>query len=358
MLHRAFFAAVAVAVLLCQIDPVSAQTLGAGNVSGSAHVRLKAKPSKLRLQVQLTAHGTTPEIAIKHLKSQREAVAAELEALKADPKSISLSVPSVVPMQNHQRVPMPATSPAYGTPVVPQPAVSDQPPPSSHAWSAAPAVPPASAEADRSGKARPKLFVASMTLRADWPLQGDDIDALVASAATIREKVLAADLTADKVKHAMTPEEQELVEEAAMTPSSTPPPSGMFASPSADGRAGVAFVYVAVISDEQRKTLMANGFAQAKKAAEELAEAAGKHLGDLVSLYCRIENTSTAGRNFGPEYADSAVVTSDEHETVAEHPDRLDFNFEINAEYDFLNPKGKSQDRSQESKDRSAPAEH
>ena len=51
------------------------------------------------------------------------------------------------------------------------------------------------------------------------------------------------------------------------------------------------FVYVAVLSHKQRKTMLADAFAAAKKNAAELAEAAGMKLGALVTLQGNFSNS-------------------------------------------------------------------
>ena len=328
MLHRVFPALFIGMGLLCLPDSVSAQFGDSSNVSGSAQVRFQAKPSKLRLQVQLNAHGATPESAIKNLKLQRDTVGKQLSELRVDPKSISFSVPNVVPIVPGSR----PTAPGAGIPVMVHPGRPTRSEPA--------AAVRHSSETDRAAPARPRLFVASTTLRADWPLTGDDTDAIVAAAATIREKILAADLTAKKPAQDLSAEEQELVEESAIAPHQQGS-SGFAMQVLSDGKAGVAFVYVAVVSDEQRKKLMANGFAQAKKEAEELAEAAGRRLGELSHVYCQMENHSTVGRNYGPEYAGSVLVSSDEHETVGETPEKLVFECEVTVSYKFAAPKEK-----------------
>jgi uncharacterized protein YggE len=60
-----------------------------------------------------------------------------------------------------------------------------------------------------------------------------------------------------------------------------PPPTVAFGAQSAGDP---VFVYVAVLSDAERKAALASAFARAKKDAAELAEAAGMKLGPLASL--------------------------------------------------------------------------
>jgi hypothetical protein len=336
MLHRVVFALFVGLGLSCVADPASAQFVNAGNVAGSAQIRFQAKPSKFRLQMQIRSFGTTVDAAIRNLKSQRDAVAAQLKELNADPASISFSIPQAIPAAATPSFPLGPAAP-MATPALPGP-TSYAPVPANDDPQPAEVARPSSAR--NPVRARPKLFVASATLRAEWPLEDANTDKIVAAAAAIREKVAAADLSANRTKQNLTPEEQELVEEAAMAPQS-PSSSGMFIATLSDGKSSVAFVYVAVLSDEQRRKLLADGFAQAKKEAESLAEAAGKRLGDLVGLYSSSHNTCMLGRDFGGDYADSPLVSSDERETVAENPAKLEFRLDVSAAYNFADSKPK-----------------
>ena len=56
------------------------------------------------------------------------------------------------------------------------------------------------------------------------------------------------------------------------------------------------FVYVAVLSDKQRKTMLADAFAAAKRNAAELAEAAGMKLGAIADLQGNFSNSCLPGR--------------------------------------------------------------
>ena len=364
MLRRVFFALLVGMGLLWLVDSAWAQMslagdTTAGDISGTAQIRLQAKPSKLRVQVQLRSYGLTVDAALKNLKSRCDAVTAQLKTFNADAKSISFSIARAgaasygaqtsdlrsvgptyaAPVPTPQFAPADPSGPTY-TPSTASPptATPALPPPATYTPDAVDARP--SSERNPAAKGRPKLFVASTTLRADWPLEGDDADAIVAAAAAIREKVSAADLNGYKGEQALTPEEREYAEEAEMFLKNTPSSGFQVPAPS-DGQNGFAFVYVARLSDQQRKTMLSNGYAKAKSEAEELAEAAGKQLGELSGLYCQFQNMCMPGRDFPDDRTPMARASWDQREAVAEAPDGLEFRCNVTVGYHILHPGAK-----------------
>jgi uncharacterized protein YggE len=347
MLLRVFVALSVGVGLLCSTKLAQAQNVLGDVVSGTAQARLQPNPTKLRMTMEIRSYGVTVDAAIKNLKLRRAAALAELKKLDADAASIAFSIPragAVMPgSQASQPYPGGFATPVAPTDVVPPIASS----PEGYAPNYVPAPMPMAAPArgpsarNSAGKAPPPLFTASTALKVEWSLEGRQADEIAAAAAAIRKRVLAADVTGDKQAHELTPEQQELVEESNMVPQNRfSPPMPPSLTPS-DGRSSPAFAYVAVLSEEQRKRIKSNAYTQAKKEAEELAEAAGKHLGELANLSCQLQNTSMPGTIYGsysPENGSSPFTSweGDNRESVSANPDGLEFRCSVTASYHFL----------------------
>ncbi len=340
MLQRTF-CTLLIALSSCLSAGPAAATEGSdGTVSGSATVIVRPAATRLRMQMALRAYGKTPQAAMENLKSRREAAVARLKALGADPASISFGAPWVGPAAKAASAVSPILSAPPAT-YAPVPADGGSAPPLPEPSVALPPAPRAKAAK------RPPLFTASTTLRAEWPLPpaGEGPERLAAAAAEIQEKVGSADL-ASAGPQKLSAEEQELIEEAQM--GLTPPgPAGQLypAQPSSGwttAPAGPAFVFVAALSDAQRKAALADACARAKQDAAELAEAAGMQLGPITSLnrntmYNFSPNVFSSDEGEGP----SPLKKSSEFEAVAANADGLEFSIGVSVSYRLLPPGGK-----------------
>ena len=354
MLHRVFLTLFVAVNLVWLVDSASAQVQPNGTVSASGRCFVQATPNKFRMQVELRGYGSTVEAALKNLKARRDATTVQLKKLNVDSASICFStlragtvqamnppavmgyaVPaySVGPVVSSTGpIPPPTYAPSssYAPPlatVTPElpgpPTATPSPAPPSSSWSPA---------ANPIAKRRPALFVAATTLKAEWPLQGVDADAIVAAAEAIRQQATAADLTGSKAtRDQLSPEERELAEEAEMGPPRPPvDPSSPWASPSGSSPMPT-FFYVAVLSDKQRKAMLADACAAAKKDAAELAEAAGIKLG-------RIANLQGSFSDFDMQSAATMFPSRNEREAVATTPDGLAFVCAVHISYYVLPP--------------------
>jgi hypothetical protein len=350
--HRVLLALFVGFGLLLPADSASAQFETGSTVSGSARSHFQPKPNKLRMQVELRCYGSTIEAALKNLKTRRDTAAAEIKKLSTDPASICFSVP---------RAGMPqAMTSTFGAVVAAGPFMTPGPvvyaPPATYAPSLAPNVPipaegtPADApppvvvsptptrKAD--AKPRPSLFVATTMLKAEWPLEGADADAVIVDAEAIRQKAMSMDLTGAKAaREQLSPEEQEIAEETEMRP---PQPANGFAPslPMTAATSQPVFVYVAVLSAKQRKAMLVDACAAAKEDAVALAEAAGTQLGTIASLNSNF-TSSCAARSFGTEYPPSLLTPSVDREAVAASPDGLEFECNVSMSYRILPAKTK-----------------
>jgi hypothetical protein len=306
--------------------PASAQMLPYdGGVSGSAKITLRPKPTKLRLQMELWSYGNSVDAALRNLKSRRDAATGKLKVLKAEEASISWSIP---------RTGAPAAAAVTAT--VPSTVTTYQvSPDGSYRAYNAPSLSgdlrPVAPNEKPIPRRLPQFFVMSATLRADWTLDASDPDRIAAMAEAIRAKVAAANLGGSPQK--LSPEEQEIAEDAEMARSRQSPP-GVSITPPPDGEhAGPVFVFVATISDAERKAALASGYTRARKRAAELARAAGKELGEITSLYSNFNNSCSPGRDLGPEYDSSVLASPNDTESVSTIPDGIRFDCEVMASF-------------------------
>jgi uncharacterized protein YggE len=286
-----------------------AKTQRTVSATGSASVR--QKPTQMRLHMQLIAKGKTMEEALAKLKERREAATVQLEALKADKKSIVFGVPSLSNDQSSRKRQIQAM-------VVAQ------------MKSRGKKVP--------KGLVNPQTVTLASTLTARWPLEADSQEKLLLFVQNIQEKIKAADLAGAKEAEKLTPEEEEFEEEA----------SQMQVQYSDDGQepGQPLFLFVAMLPKEQREKALADAFALAKTRAAELAKAAGTDLGPLVTLtggftgqanfdnaYARF--ASSGGGEFYQQMSESMSESSEnkEEEAVGAAPNELKFNYNITATF-------------------------
>jgi uncharacterized protein YggE len=324
----------ALLIALCSATfagPAAAAEGSDATVHGSATVTLHPAATRLRMQMQLRAFGKTPEAALENLKARREAAVARLKSLGADAASISVSTPRVGPAAKAAPPVMyTAPVPAGGQPPVVQPPTIAPEPGNYNPF--APRTDPAK---------RPSICTASTTVRAEWTLPhvGESSERAALAAAGIMEKVRSMPVDAGAPQK-LSAEEKEIVEEVEMGLAQAAPTYSPYAAPHTvwtSGPAGAVFVYVAVLSDEQRKAALAAAYLQAKTDAAELAEAAGMQLGSITSL----------SRNpFGISYyhEDEGLLPLkqlNEREVVAARADRLEFTVSVTVSYRLLPAGGK-----------------
>jgi hypothetical protein len=105
----------------------------------------------------------------------------------------------------------------------------------------------------------------------------------------LQEKIKAADLAGGKEVEKLSPEEEELAEEANQMMAQSGEESPQVGQP--------RFMYLATLSKEERQKAMSEAFANAKTQAADLAKAAGVELGPLVGISgsCSGQNNFTNG---------------------------------------------------------------
>lgn len=237
---------------------------GGPAISAAGASTVKRKPTQLRMYVQLLAKGKTLEDALAKLKERREAAATQLETLKVDKKSIVFGSPSLSNVQSARKRQIEAM-------VMEQMRSRGKTP---------------------KGLQAPQTVTVSATLTAGWPLEAETHEQLLLLAQGIQDKIKAGDLAGSKEAEKLSPEEEELAEEAAKMSrgygEETPQPGQP------------QFVFVAVLSKEAREKAMTEAFAKAKAQAADVAKAAGVGLGPLLGVSGNCAGQSNFGDN---EYA-------------------------------------------------------
>jgi hypothetical protein len=223
-------------------------TGGRPAVSAAGTVAVQQKPTRMRMHIQLFAKAKTLEAALAKLKERREAAALQVESLKADKKSIVFDGPALSATQANQKRQLEAM-------VMEQLRARGKKP---------------------KGIQVPQTVTVTASLTAEWPLEAKSQEQLLLLVQGIEEKIKAADLSGSQEVEKLSPEEEELADEAKQ----------------AMGRYGQqelplgqpTFLYVAVLSKQDRKKAMADAFAKASAEAADLAKAAGAGLGPLIGL--------------------------------------------------------------------------
>jgi hypothetical protein len=148
-------------------------------------------------------------------------------------------------------------------------------------------------------------YSVSMTITADWPLEGKSIEALVAEVEKLQAKIAAADVPGERPVVSSAAGSGEATPEAtprtaparpvvAATPATAYPATTPGYAPASYASTcqpapympptSARFICVARLSNPQRKAAMAEAFGKAKAEADELAEAAGGKLGQVATL--------------------------------------------------------------------------
>ena len=224
------------------------QSGGRPAVSAVGTATVKRSPTRMRMYVQLFGKGKTPEEALAKLKEHREAAELQLESLKADKKSIIFGETSFSTAQEALRK-------RFEAMVQQQMRTQGKAP---------------------KGLKVPQTVTVTCTLSADWPLAAASQEKLMLLVHDIHEKIKAADLSGGKEAEKLSPEEEELAEEARQMMSrygESPQPLGQ-----------PTFLFIAEITPQDREKAMAKAFSKAKVQAAELAKAAGVELGGLIGI--------------------------------------------------------------------------
>lgn len=237
----------------------------AGRVHGTGAATIQRLPETLRMQVAIIGKGATLKDAVTSLKTRTDAAKKQVTELGADKDSIRVDPPHIYEQQNNnQRRQMEMMM---------------------------------AQRMNRGGKKAAKNKVAppvmvSAMLTASWKLKAKDAEDLLLTVHPLQEKIRTADLAGAKETEKLTPEQEELLEEAEAQGFSMYD-GGEEAKPGEP-----LFLFVSRISDEDREQALADAFKNAKSDAVRLAKSAEATLGRLKS----IQNNMYGGGYDGDDY--------------------------------------------------------
>ena len=229
-------------------------------LSATGTATVQQKPTRMRMYIQLFGKAKTLEEALAKLKERREAAVLQLESLKADKQSVVFDGPTVSSAQAAQKRQIEAM-------VMEQMRARGKKP---------------------KGLQVPQTVTVTGSLTAEWPLEAKSQEQLLLLAQGIEEKIKAADLSGSQEVQKLSPEEEELAEEAKQAMGrygEQPQPLGQ-----------PTFLFVAVLSKQDRQKAMAEAFTKAAAEAADLAKAAGVGLGPLIGPERRLHRPTQSRR--------------------------------------------------------------
>jgi uncharacterized protein YggE len=238
---------------------------------------------------------------------------------------------------------LPSTPPPSWDPYTPRPSfATPAAPPAVQMPSTPPMLMPPTPPTVAPPTSPPTFVTASMTLAAQWRLEGETLEQILIAAESLQERIAIADVPGNRAATPLPSEEREPAEQGNTsgaypgTPLNMPVPYYAPPTQSCTSAAG-PFVYVAKLSDSERKKALAEAFEQAKRQAAELAEAAGSGLGSIASLDREsgpyIVDLPTYN---SPGYSFPTAVGSDQNEAVAASPDALAFAVRVRVSFHLL----------------------
>ncbi|MEN6459159.1 MAG: SIMPL domain-containing protein [Thermoguttaceae bacterium] len=256
------------ATVVGQVTGDSSVTVAqAGGLAAVGSASVRKQPTRLRMHIELLAKGKNLEEALAKLKDRREAAVLQLETLKVDKKSIVFEGPTKSAAQAAQKRQIEAM-------IMEQMRSRGKKP---------------------KGLQVPQTVTVTGSLTAEWPLEAKSRDQLLLAANAIEEKVSAADISGSREVQKLSPEEEELAEEARQQ-------SNRYGeTPQAVGQP--TFLFIAVLSKQERQKAMAEAYRKAAAAAAELAKATDVDLGRLVNVVGVCRGQQIAGDEEENSYA-------------------------------------------------------
>ena len=160
-------------------------------VDSSGQASLKRTPELFRMRLDLQAKGRNLAEALQKLKAKRTAATAKLVELGVAEKTLKFGDPKITGGENEQQAMQRMVRQRMA------------------------AMQAASQPAEK-GESKPVIVSVSVT--AEWPLNGGDAETLLLAAHEIEDKVTAADLAGSKEQEKLSPEEEEELEELQSQP--------------------------------------------------------------------------------------------------------------------------------------------
>jgi uncharacterized protein YggE len=246
MIHRRWVAAAVLGVMLLSVH-ASAQQAEKGVVTASGQATIKAQPELVRITIELSGQGKDAKEALSKLSEETELARTKLAGLGVTDDAVKLGDPTLGAAGSDARALALAMMQSGKT------------------------AGPAAAQTSR----------VSAIIEARVPLKGTSPQDKLVEAAELMQKAKLA------FARQLTPEEQEIVEEMQQrAPGQVQPGEPQF-------------LFVHVISAQERSKATADALAQARESASRLAQAAGAKLGPIQHLS---ENASSQSPAPGDDY--------------------------------------------------------
>jgi len=267
--------------------------------SGTSSV--KCLPETMRMMITLQAQGKTIEEALANMDTEQKSALDQIAKLGVAKERVRFDGLNIDPSQDDRRRQMEMMIAQR----MRQPAGQK---------------PPTLAETVR----------LKCMLVAELPLTGKTPEEILKESHTLKQNIKAADFSAKK--EAMTPEEEELMEEM----------EGMMSryGDDSDSDDEPRILYVANIPEAESQKAYAEAFAQARKNGEFLATAAGVKLGTLMQFSGSVVNNqrSMMGYNYSRQdyylmelLAGSQNTLGAKQEVLAVTPDPMELVFYVHA---------------------------
>lgn len=279
-------------------------------VVGTASVIIEREPNVMRLQMMIEGQGKDVKEALSRLKEKETADREKLQKLGAAEGSVKFSdaqPAEVNPQLQMQRMIQMRTG-----------------------------------NAPRPAKNQPVVATLTSVLTAEWTLNGKHGDDLLVDSQDLEDKIKAADLSAGASDKALTPEQQEIVEEN----------QGMAGNEGQPNPRDPVFIFVCKISDEDCDAARAGAYKKARDDAQRLAKAAGIELGsirqiggaaapvpvgDRTGMYAGMNSQLAMYYQMMQQQQQQPVGPSDPQEAVGTQPGKVGYRVTV---YVSFAPKG------------------
>lgn len=224
-----------------------------GNVSGTGVVKIEKQPTVMRMKIDLITKAGSIKEALKNLEDRKKSARKQLEDLGADAKSIKIGAASVSNAQSEQQQQMSMMMEM----------INERRGRSARETAPKTAVP----------------ITVECSLTADWNLTAKTPGELLEFVHPLQQEIRDADISGAKDATALTPEQQELIEEMGSEYR-----YNRYSSSSESQPGTPMFAFAAPISEDEQDQALAEAFQKAKAKASRLSKAAGMSLGKLVSV--------------------------------------------------------------------------
>ncbi len=293
----------ALAAMVIGNPPAARAANAPASVSATGHATLKKRPDILRASIMIQSHGKDMAEAVSKLQPLRDQTKAKLVASGAVEASIQFADPvegaggTLTPQQRQMQMFQEM-----------QQRGNRKPPP-------------------------PQGTTISCTVTAEWPFAAASGDEALVNASALEQKIRTLIPAAGSAgeKKTLTPEEQELAEEAAAQQ-----PNGGDAGPK-PGEPSFLFVYKLAPADKAK--LRGEAFASAKTQAADLAAASGKTLGAVHEISGGVAGAAPPDNPYAAYLAamnggDSAAQQPDDNsEATGAEPNSVNYTLNVSAKF-------------------------